>query len=302
MADKETKSVSEITSEIRKINYSQSKSKVLFNQLMERVQQGVTPSEYREIQNTVTNAKKYYASKKTLADDYSSAFGDFGGLAKDDNMNTYINNMKVFEKVLKDNPAIVPIDPNEDPKQSAFNAYYSDLYSLGEGTSGRQMYDRLTESYQNQAMAGMNLADLNYQSQAMEQARTVKSITDQIKSERMARLKAGMSESQIANQDMQMLMSNVNALNENARMLNQQRSQGQMNYDLAKDQAYDAYLEQANMRGQNAVAMAAADAGDAGKQTSKILAQMYPNGGYSTEDYENLYGFIINSTNNKNQS
>lgn len=275
MADKETKSVSEITSEIRKINYSQSKSKVLFNQLMERVQQGVTPSEYREIQNTVTNAKNYYASQKTFDDDFSSAFGDLGWIAKDDNMNTYINNMKVFEKVLKDNPAIVPIDPNEDPKQSAFNAYYSDLYSLGDGTSGRQMYDRLTESYQNQAMAGMNLADLNYQSQAMEQARTVKSITDQIKSERMARLKAGMSESQIANQDMQMLMSNVNALNENATMLGQQRLEARVGKNTAQDEAYLAYLDQANARGQNAAAFYAADSGNAYWATIQNMRAKY---------------------------
>ena len=76
------------------------------------------------------------------------------------------------------------------------------------------MYDRLTESYQNQAAVASTLAEAQYQQQAMQQAQVVKQITDQVRAERMARLKAGMSESQIANQDMQMMMTNVNALNQ----------------------------------------------------------------------------------------
>ena len=74
------------------------------------------------------------------------------------------------------------------------------------------MYDRLTETYINEADAQYNLADASYQQMALQQAQVVKQITDRVRSERMARLRAGMSESQIANQDMQMLMANVDAL------------------------------------------------------------------------------------------
>lgn len=154
-------------------------------------------------------------------------------------------------------------EPAKDPEEAAKEHYYNDLYSLDEGTSGKEMYDRLAEAYLNQAQAQSIMADVQYQNQAMQQAQIVKNITDQIRAERMARLRAGMNEAQIANQDMQMMMANVNALNQNAQMMNQQRLEAQFNMATARDQAYQAYLDQANARGQNAAAFYAADSGNA---------------------------------------
>lgn len=208
-------------------------------------------------------------------------------------INTIINTLAGAEKDVQKFRGLMSVDTPEDPRASAFDSYWYDTYSLAPGTGGKEMYDRLTQSYQREALAGMNLADLNYQAQALEQARTVKAITDQIKAERMARLKAGMSEAQIANQDMQMLMANINALNENARMLNQQRLQGQVNYGLAQDQAYAAYLDQANARGQIGAAAYAASAGDAVAQTNKIMQQFYPNG-YSKSQWDDVYAIVTN--------
>ena len=154
-------------------------------------------------------------------------------------------------------------EAQENPQEYAFNEYYKDLYSLKPGTSGRAMYDELSNIYLRQAEANKAMADVQFQQQALQQAQTIKAITDQVRAERMARLRAGMSEFQIANQDMQMMMANVNALNQNAQMMNQQRLEAQLNANLARDQAYLSYLEQANVRGQTAAAMYAADSGNA---------------------------------------
>jgi hypothetical protein len=164
-----------------------------------------------------------------------------------------------------------------DGKVDAFNQYYSDLYSLREGTSGADMLGRLEQSYMNQAQQQATMADVGFQQAAMQQAQTVKQITDQVRSERMARLRAGMSESQIANQDMQMLMTNVNTLNQNAQMLNDQRLQAQIGMNTAQDLAYTDFLNQANARGQIATGMAASDAGDPYQQTIRQMTSLYGN-------------------------
>jgi hypothetical protein len=172
-----------------------------------------------------------------------------------------------------------PITPGVDAegKISAFNQYYSDLYSLEPGTSGAQMLSRLEQSYANQAEQAAVMADVGFQQAAMQQAQTVKQITDQVRSERMARLRAGMSEAQIANQDMQMLLTNVNTLNQNAQMLNDQRLQAQIGINTAQDTAYQDFLAQANQRGQVATGMAASDAGDVYQQTIRQMSALYGN-------------------------
>ena len=162
-----------------------------------------------------------------------------------------------------------------DPKTSAFNDYYNDLYSLKEGTGGANLRDNLGRVYENQAQSALSLADANYQSEAFRQAQTVKQITDQVRAERMSRLRAGMSESQIANQDMQMLMANVNSLNENATMLGQQRLEARVGKNTAQDEAYLAYLDQVNARGQNAAAFYAADSGNANWATIQNMRTKY---------------------------
>lgn len=162
---------------------------------------------------------------------------------------------------------------NVDPKLAAFNSYYNDLYSLEDGTLGRQMLDNLTTAEQNAALSNMQLADAQYQQAAMQQAEVVKNITDQVRAERMSRLRAGMNESQIANQDMQTMLSNMNALNQNMNTMNQNRLAAQQQYGLAQDTAYQQYLQNAQTMGQTAAAMAASDAGDAYMQTLKRMQQ-----------------------------
>lgn len=156
-------------------------------------------------------------------------------------------------------------------QNAAFNSYYQDLYSLDEGTLGAEMLNNLATAEQNAAMSNMQLADAQYQQAAMQQAESVKAITDQVRAERMSRLRAGMSESQIANQDMQIMLNNMNTLNQQANTMNANRLAAQQQYDLAQDTAYQQYLANATGLGSVGAAMAASDAGDAYMQTLKRM-------------------------------
>jgi hypothetical protein len=160
----------------------------------------------------------------------------------------------------------------QDAKEAALNNYYKDIYNPEQaGTMGNKILGNMESAAQREANIGAELANIQFQDAAMNQAAIVKQITDQVRSERMARLKAGMSESQIANQDMQTMMANVNALNQNQQMLGQNRLMAQAGQLTAKDQAYDAYLQQANAMGQNAAAFSASDAGNADYIAKQIL-------------------------------
>lgn len=188
------------------------------------------------------------------------------------------NNADKFGFTVQPDGTVAPTEGLQTPggdQASAFNAYYNDLYSLQPGTGGAEMLGRLEQSYANQAQQAGILADVGFQQAAMQQAQTVKQITDQVRSERMARLRAGMSESQIANQDMQMLLTNVNTLNQNAQMLNQGRLEAQMGINTSQDQAYQDFLAQSAQRGQVASAMAASDAGDVYQQTIRQMTTLY---------------------------
>ena len=148
-------------------------------------------------------------------------------------------------------------------QQSAYDAYYRDLYSLDDGTLGKTMLDNLAEAERNAAVSNMQLAEAQYQQQAMQQAETVKAITDQVRTERMARLRAGMSEAQIANQDMQTMLTNMNALNQQAAEMNANKLAAQQQYNLAQDTAYQQYIQNATAVGGTSAAFAASDAGSA---------------------------------------
>lgn len=156
-------------------------------------------------------------------------------------------------------------------QELALDAYYRDIYSTDSGTGG-DIYNNLVQAEQDAAISNMQLADANFQQQAMQQAQTVKAITDQVRSERVARLRAGMSESQIANQDMQMLMTNINTLNQQAADANVARLQAQQQYQNAQNTAYQAWLANANTMAQSGAAYAAADAGDIITQAQKYAA------------------------------
>lgn len=154
----------------------------------------------------------------------------------------------------------------EKEREQTYNPYYRDIYSTHAQTLGGSIYDNLVEAEQNAALSNVQLADAQMQQQAMAQAETVKAIADQVRAERVSRLRAGMSESQIANQDMQTLIANMNALNQQAQDLNYARLQANQQYNLAQDTAYQQWLSNANTMAQSGAAYAASDAGDLTQQ------------------------------------
>ena len=157
-------------------------------------------------------------------------------------------------------------------EEAAYNSYWRDLYDLNDSSSlGSQAYEQL---YNAELAAGQDTIDLaNAQAQqlGLQQAAQVKSITDQLRSERMSQLRAGMSESQIASQNMQSLMANTNALNDQIVASNLAALQGQQQMQNAESTAYQNWLTQMNNTSSAASAMAAADAGDATMQTLKNM-------------------------------
>lgn len=157
-----------------------------------------------------------------------------------------------------------------DPQTDSFNAYWNSITSTAPGTLGGDILNNFTEAEQNIALSNLQLADAQYQQAAMQQAQTVKDITDQVRAERMARLRAGMSESQIANQDMQIMLNNMNALNQQANTMNYNRLTAQQQYNLAQDTAYQQYINTITNLGSTAAAMAASDAGDAYMNALKL--------------------------------
>ena len=162
----------------------------------------------------------------------------------------------------------------ESAQEAAYNSYYRDIYDYNtEGTLGNEIYNNLWQAEQNAAMSNMQLAEAQYQQAAMDQAAVVKSITDQVRAERMAKLRSGMNEAQIANQDMQLMLNNMNTLNTQMNTMNQNRLAAQQQYNLAQDTAYQQYLQQAAALGQVGAAYAASDAGDAYMQTLKRMQQ-----------------------------
>lgn len=206
----------------------------------------------------------------------------------------YSENSNLLDTVSKysspENVEQVEQETEESAQEAAYNSYYRDIYGYNtEGTLGNEIYNNLWQAEQNAAMSNMQLAEAQYQQAAMDQAAVVKSITDQVKSERMARLKAGMNEAQIANQDMQIMLNNMNTLNQQVNTLNQNRLAAQQQYSLAQDTAYQQYLNTASGMAQSAAAFAASDAGDAYMQTLKRMSQ-------TGESFNKAYNYITGQT------
>lgn len=162
----------------------------------------------------------------------------------------------------------------ENAQDILYNDYWNNLYQRdSENTLGNQAYNELLQAEQNAAKSSIDLANAQAQQLGMAQAQTVKNITDQLKAERMSMLRAGMSESQIASQDMQNMITNTNALNEQIAAANIAALQGQQQYQSAEQTAYQNWLNAMNQTGANASAMAASDAGDLYQQTLKRMKQ-----------------------------
>jgi|LSQX01.1.fsa_nt_gb hypothetical protein len=153
--------------------------------------------------------------------------------------------------------------------------YYNDVYSMQEGTLGQRVVDNKAKLLEQQARNQQIIAETNLQNQALQQAQTVKQITDSLKSERLAKLRAGMNPTQLADQDMQILLSNVQALNQQVMDTNQMRMESMLNQNTAYESAMAEYLGNADTIGQVATGMTAAGASNAVLQTEQAMNTLY---------------------------
>lgn len=187
---------------------------------------------------------------------------------------------------ITDNGAVRRDDGSELPERgddvddsasfnNVFDDYYNDVYSMEEGTLGRRVVDNKAKLLEQEARNQQIIAETNLQNQALQQAQTVKQITDSLKSERLAKLRAGMNASQLADQDMQILLSNVQALNQQVVDTNQLRMEGLLNQGTAYESAMAEYLGNADTIGQVATGMTAAGASNAALQTEQSMNTLY---------------------------
>lgn len=153
--------------------------------------------------------------------------------------------------------------------------YYNDVYSMQEGTLGKRVVDNKAKLLEQQARNQQIVAETNLQNQALQQAQTVKQIIDSLKSERLAKLRAGMNPTQLADQDMQILLSNVQALNQQVTDTNQMRMESMLNQNTAYESAMAEYLGNADTIGQVATGMTAAGASNAVLQTEQSMNILY---------------------------
>lgn len=219
-----------------------------------------------------TNGDNKYAYYATLVDENKSIFGfnAAGTTFNSDGLPIKVSesDKNTYDTYAPEESDVTSLEANY--KENAMDKYWNDIYSLGNGTLGADMLNRLTTAEQNAALSNMQLADAQYQQASMQQAQVVKNITDQVRSERMAKLRAGMSESQIANQDMQVMLNNMNTMNQQMNTMNQNKLAAQQQYGLAQDTAYQQYLQNAQVMAQSGAALSAANAGDPSYQ-----AQLY---------------------------
>lgn len=161
---------------------------------------------------------------------------------------------------------------SSNPQDVAFDQYFDQIYSTEAGTLGGDIYQNLANIERNNAIANMELAEAQAQQLSMQQAEQTKILADQVRAERMAKLRAGMNEAQIANQDMQAMMNNIQARNQQIAATNAAKLQAAQQYNLAQDTAYQQWLQNANTMSQTGAAYSAAQAGDAMAQARAYAA------------------------------
>lgn len=157
---------------------------------------------------------------------------------------------------------IPAVTVNENPLDNAYNQYYNDLFSRNEGTLGKEILDNNISLFEKEAENMGILAESSLQNQAIAQAQGIRQVTDAIRNERMAQLRAGMSESQLADRELQMLMGSVNNFSNQAQVASQERLAAGLGATTAREQAFNQYIDQTTALGQNATANYASEVGD----------------------------------------
>lgn len=190
-------------------------------------------------------------------------------------------------------------DPNKgtsptSAREDALNQYYNDLFSRKEGTLGADILANNISLYEKEAANAELVAETSVQQQALAQAQAVKQVTDSLRSERMSQLRAGMSEAQLADRELSMLVGSTNQLSAQATQASQDVLTAKLGGATAQEQAFNDYITQTTALGQNAAAMYAADAGDLHAKALQYQHQMAAEG--QTVSYKQAIDVVSGQT------
>lgn len=190
-------------------------------------------------------------------------------------------------------------DPNKgtsatSAREDALNQYYNELFSRKEGTLGADILANNISLYEKEAANAELVAETSLQQQALAQAQAVKQVTDSLRSERMSQLRAGMSEAQLADRELSMLVGSTNQLSAQATQASQDVLTAKLGGATAQEQAFNDYITQTTALGQNAAAMYAADAGDLHAKALQYQHQMAAEG--QTVSYKQAIDVVSGQT------
>lgn len=124
-----------------------------------------------------------------------------------------------------------------------------------------------------QTRAGIQNSEISTQQAMIQQAQFKDQLVEQIKTDRLSKMRAGLTPMQIAQEDLQFMVGNMQSNNQNMQMMNQQRLTGIQQQAMNPYQAYinaNAAATGGQGYGNVATGFAATDAGDLYQQALRI--------------------------------
>jgi len=121
--------------------------------------------------------------------------------------------------------------------------------------------------------ANIQNAEISAQQAMIQQAQFKDQLVEQIKTDRLSKMRAGLTPMQIAQEDLQFMVGNMQGNNQNMQMVNQQRLAAQQQQAINPYQAYinaNAAITGGQGYGNVASGFAATDAGDLYQQALRI--------------------------------
>jgi hypothetical protein len=164
-------------------------------------------------------------------------------------------------------PKEAPISDEGEPL-NPYVAYLEEQRSKQEGAELGLLNETTKANIQN--------AEITAQQSIIQQAQLKDQLVEQIKSDRLSKMRAGVSPMQIAQEDLQFMVGNMQGNNQNMQMVNQQRLAATQQQSMNPYQAYinaNAAVTGGQGYGNVAAGFAATDAGDLTMQAKRIGAQ-----------------------------
>lgn len=180
------------------------------------------------------------------------------------NKNEFIYSDQSGEKN-PDAPDVAPVANDEATTLNPYVAYLEEQRSKQENAELGLLNETTKANIQN--------AEISTQQGMIQQAQMKDQLVEQIKSDRLSKMRAGLTPMQIAQEDLQFMVGNMQGNNQNMQMMNQQRLAAQQQKAINPYQAYinaNAAITGGQGYVNAASGFAATDAGDLYQQALRI--------------------------------